>query len=76
MTAAGMLASGTPEEVVAEPRSYTGQFLKELLERRPKTGKRRSRAEGPTRLRWPLETAFLYGRQNFAINVAALGELR
>ncbi|WP_280960012.1 hypothetical protein [Aquibium carbonis] len=23
------------EDVVKEPRSYTGQFLKELLERRP-----------------------------------------
>ncbi|WP_144222945.1 excinuclease ABC subunit UvrA [Mesorhizobium amorphae] len=34
-----LVASGTPEDVVAEPRSYTGQFLKELLERRPK-GKR------------------------------------
>jgi excinuclease ABC subunit A len=35
-----LVAQGTPEEVVEEPRSYTGQFLKELLERRPKTGKR------------------------------------
>ncbi|KQZ13566.1 ABC-ATPase UvrA [Mesorhizobium sp. Root554] len=30
-----LVASGTPEEIVAEKRSYTGQFLKELLERRP-----------------------------------------
>ena len=30
-----MIAKGTPEDVVKEPRSYTGQFLKELLERRP-----------------------------------------
>ncbi|RVH77471.1 excinuclease ABC subunit A, partial [Sinorhizobium medicae] len=30
-----VIAQGTPEEVVNEPRSYTGQFLKELLERRP-----------------------------------------
>jgi excinuclease ABC subunit A len=30
-----LVASGTPEDIVAEPRSYTGQFLKELLERRP-----------------------------------------
>src|SRR5690349_19922695 len=30
-----LVASGTPEAIVAEPRSYTGQFLKELLERRP-----------------------------------------
>ena len=35
-----LVASGTPEEVVEEPRSYTGQFLKGLLERRPKAGKR------------------------------------
>jgi excinuclease ABC subunit A len=34
-----LVASGTPEEVVRVKRSYTGQFLKELLERRPK-GKR------------------------------------
>ena len=34
-----LVAAGTPEDIVAEPRSYTGQFLKELLERRPK-GKR------------------------------------
>ncbi|MGN6536333.1 MAG: hypothetical protein ACTHKQ_11475, partial [Mesorhizobium sp.] len=34
-----LVASGTPEDIVAVPRSYTGQFLKELLERRPK-GKR------------------------------------
>ncbi|WP_315920174.1 excinuclease ABC subunit UvrA [Mesorhizobium sp. SP-1A] len=31
-----LVASGTPEDIAAEPRSYTGQFLKELLERRPK----------------------------------------
>ncbi|MEQ1953485.1 excinuclease ABC subunit UvrA [Mesorhizobium sp. CN2-181] len=35
-----LVAQGTPEEVVEEKRSYTGQFLKELLERRPKAGKR------------------------------------
>ena len=38
-----LVASGTPEDIVAEPRSYTGQFLKELLERRP--GARREAAE-------------------------------
>ncbi len=38
-----LVASGTPEHIVAEPRSYTGQFLKELLERRP--GTRRQAAE-------------------------------
>ncbi|WFU03431.1 excinuclease ABC subunit UvrA [Rhizobium sp. CB3171] len=30
-----IVAAGTPETVVKEKRSYTGQFLKELLERRP-----------------------------------------
>ncbi len=30
-----VVAAGTPEQVVKEKRSYTGQFVKELLERRP-----------------------------------------
>ena len=30
-----LVASGRPEDIAAEPRSYTGQFLKELLSRRP-----------------------------------------
>ncbi len=30
-----IVASGTPEAIVKEKRSYTGHFLKELLERRP-----------------------------------------
>lgn len=30
-----IVATGRPEDIVAEPRSYTGHFLKELLERRP-----------------------------------------
>src|SRR4051812_17864297 len=34
-----LVASGTPEAIVREPRSYTGQFLEELLARRP-PGKR------------------------------------
>ena len=38
-----LVASGTPEDIVAEPRSYTGQFLKELLERRG--GRKREAAE-------------------------------
>ncbi len=38
-----LVASGTPEAVVREKRSYTGQFLKELLERRP--GGKREAAE-------------------------------
>ena len=31
-----LVAAGRPEDIVKEPRSYTGQYLKELLERRPK----------------------------------------
>jgi len=31
-----LVAQGRPEDIVAEPRSYTGQFLKELLARRPR----------------------------------------
>jgi excinuclease ABC subunit A len=38
-----LVAAGTPEDIVAEKRSYTGQFLKELLERRP--GRKREAAE-------------------------------
>ncbi|MHA7884292.1 excinuclease ABC subunit UvrA, partial [Nitratireductor rhodophyticola] len=30
-----LVASGSIDDVMAEPRSYTGKFLKELLERRP-----------------------------------------
>ncbi len=33
-----LVASGTPEEVCDVERSYTGQFLKELLDRRPQSG--------------------------------------
>ncbi|MER8521000.1 excinuclease ABC subunit UvrA [Mesorhizobium sp. M0644] len=38
-----LVASGTPEDIVGEKRSYTGQFLRELLERRP--GGKREAAE-------------------------------
>ena len=30
-----IVATGTPEDIVTEPRSWTGRFLKELLLRRP-----------------------------------------
>ena len=30
-----VIAKGTPEDIVKVERSYTGKFLKELLERRP-----------------------------------------
>ncbi|MER8704894.1 excinuclease ABC subunit UvrA [Mesorhizobium sp. M1088] len=38
-----LVASGTPEDIVREKRSYTGQFLRELLGRRP--GGKREAAE-------------------------------
>ncbi|MEQ1944408.1 hypothetical protein ABMA32_18485 [Mesorhizobium sp. VNQ89] len=38
-----LVASGTPEDIAAEKRSYTGEFLKELLGRRP--GKKAQAAE-------------------------------
>ncbi|MER8403219.1 excinuclease ABC subunit UvrA [Mesorhizobium sp. M1307] len=38
-----LVASGTPEDIGREKRSYTGQFLRELLERRP--GGKREAAE-------------------------------
>jgi excinuclease ABC subunit A len=38
-----IVAEGTPEDIVKVERSYTGQFLKELLERRP--GRRVEAAE-------------------------------
>lgn len=34
-----IVAVGRPEDIIKEPRSYTGQFLKELLERRPSRSK-------------------------------------
>jgi excinuclease ABC subunit A len=30
-----VVAVGPPEEIIREPRSHTGRFLKEVLERRP-----------------------------------------
>ena len=30
-----VIASGTPEEVARMPVSYTGQYIKKMLERRP-----------------------------------------
>ena len=39
-----LVAMGTPEAIVREKRSYTGQFLKELLERRPGMRKRTAEA--------------------------------
>src|SRR5690606_24898573 len=30
-----IVGTGTPEQIAANPRSYTGQFLKEVMDRRP-----------------------------------------
>jgi excinuclease ABC subunit A len=38
-----LAAAWPPETIVAEPRSHTGQFLKELLGRRP--GRKKEAAE-------------------------------
>ncbi|WP_172122971.1 excinuclease ABC subunit UvrA [Devosia sp. 919] len=35
-----IVAQGTPEEVAASPRSHTGTFLKQVMERRPATARR------------------------------------
>ncbi|MEP0520695.1 MAG: excinuclease ABC subunit UvrA [Hyphomicrobiales bacterium] len=40
-----IVATGTPEDIVKEERSYTGKFLKELLERRPSKSKTMEAAE-------------------------------
>jgi excinuclease ABC subunit A len=34
-----LVAQGRPEDIVKEPRSYTGRFLKDLLDRRPKAAR-------------------------------------
>ncbi len=39
-----VVAIGTPEEVAASPQSYTGQYLRQLLDRR-RSGKRRATSE-------------------------------
>jgi excinuclease ABC subunit A len=41
-----VVAVGTPEEIAASPQSYTGQYLKQVLKRRPssKTAKRAAEA--------------------------------
>jgi excinuclease ABC subunit A len=35
-----VVAEGTPEEIARNPRSYTGQYLKPVLERKAKNGRR------------------------------------
>jgi excinuclease ABC subunit A len=40
-----VVAVGTPEEIAANPRSYTGQYLKQVLKRRPSSAKRPAAAE-------------------------------
>jgi excinuclease ABC subunit A len=47
-----IVASGTPEDVAAEARSYTGQYLSELFKRRPgKTGTKKASAAAKSNLR-------------------------
>ncbi|MDX5365655.1 MAG: excinuclease ABC subunit A, partial [Alphaproteobacteria bacterium] len=47
-----IVASGTPEDVAAEARSYTGQYLKELFKRRPgKPGSKKASAAAKSNLR-------------------------
>ncbi len=40
-----LVAAGTPEDVMREPRSHTGFYLRELLDRRPQDKKKRQAAE-------------------------------
>jgi excinuclease ABC subunit A len=40
-----IVAEGTPEDVVKEKRSYTGQFLKPVLARKIVSGGKRKRVE-------------------------------
>jgi excinuclease ABC subunit A len=41
-----VVAVGTPEEIAASPRSYTGQYLKQVIDRRSKgAGAKRAAAE-------------------------------
>ncbi len=44
-----MVAIGTPEEIAARRESYTGQYLKQVLDRRPSSkaanGKRRAETQ-------------------------------
>jgi excinuclease ABC subunit A len=51
-----LVAAGTPEEVAADPTSYTGQFLAPLLEGRSRTTKASRRRTGSRQAR-PPETA-------------------
>ena len=41
---AEIVAAGTPEDIVKVKRSYTGEFLKPVLERESKRGKKRVEA--------------------------------
>ena len=40
-----VVAVGTPEEIAANPASYTGQYLKQVLKRRGGGGAKRAAAE-------------------------------
>src|SRR5262249_32111771 len=40
-----VVAVGTPEEIAVSPRSYTGQYLKQVRKRRPSSAKRHAATE-------------------------------
>jgi excinuclease ABC subunit A len=40
-----LVAVGTPEEIAATPQSYTGQYLKQVMDRRRKTKRAAQAAE-------------------------------
>jgi len=50
-----VVAVGPPEEIVKEKRSYTGHFLKELLERRPITSNATPKKPGKTTDKKPVK---------------------
>jgi excinuclease ABC subunit A len=39
-----VVAVGTPEEIAANPASYTGHYLKQVLERQPSSKSKRAAA--------------------------------
>jgi excinuclease ABC subunit A len=42
-----VVAVGTPEEIAARPESYTGQYLKQVLKRRPSSNAASGKAKRP-----------------------------
>jgi excinuclease ABC subunit A len=48
-----LMAAGTPEEVAAVEESYTGRFLRDLLDQAPAKGRRRAAGTGRSRRKVP-----------------------